>query len=226
MFDAVRDGNAAPSYKEAVGRVLAGGVDRVDVGELLGLILGEKASERVSAHYGPEFFRELPYVTAAELLKLEGVGPVSVARLWAALEMGRRSIAPADDHRPILSNSYNVIEYCQTTMMHFDREHFWVLALNAKNRLIRRFEASVGIVDATIVHPREVFKGAILVSACSIVLVHNHPSGDPTPSVADISMTRRLCDVGDTVGIRVLDHIVIGEVGRSLSLFEEGYIDR
>jgi DNA repair protein RadC len=97
-----------------------------------------------------------------------------------------------------------------------------VIALNTKNRLIRMYEVSVGSLNATIVHPRELFKDAVRLSAASVVVVHNHPSGDPTPSAADIQLTRRLVKAGDVLGIDVLDHVVIGTAGEFSSLREMG----
>lgn len=107
-------------------------------------------------------------------------------------------------------------------MQAFDREHFWVLALDAKNRLIRPSEVSIGIVDATVVHPREVFKDAVRQSAAGVVVVHNHPSGDPQPSRADLRLTSRLVQAGEVLGIPVLDHVIVGSSGIGYSLREHG----
>jgi DNA repair protein RadC len=101
------------------------------------------------------------------------------------------------------------------------REHFVVLLLNARHELERRETVSIGSLNASIVHPREVFLPAILHSAASVVLVHNHPSGDPTPSAEDVAITERLRQVGEIMGVRVLDHVVIGH-GRYVSFADEG----
>jgi DNA repair protein RadC len=103
-----------------------------------------------------------------------------------------------------------------------DRERFWALALTTRNHLIKIIEVSVGSLNASIVHPRELFKEAVKVSAASVVVVHNHPSGDPTPSGADIQLTRRLVKAGDVLGIEVLDHVVIGDGGEHASLRDLG----
>ena len=103
-----------------------------------------------------------------------------------------------------------------------DREHFWALVLNTRNQLLRTVEVSVGSLNASIVHPRELFKEAVRVSAASVVVVHNHPSGDPTPSGADIQLTRRLVKAGDVLGIELLDHVVIGDGGGFASIREMG----
>jgi DNA repair protein RadC len=111
---------------------------------------------------------------------------------------------------------------------HMAQESFHVLALDAKNRLIGRVMTTLGIANSCLVHPREVFRGAILQSACSIVLVHNHPSGDPTPSAEDLSITRQLVEAGKILDIKVLDHVILGPEREGddrptlLSLREEG----
>ena len=103
-----------------------------------------------------------------------------------------------------------------------DREQFWALVLDTKNRLIKDVPVSVGSLNASIVHPRELFRSAVRMSAASIVVAHNHPSGDPTPSGADIQLTRRLTRAGDVLGIELLDHVVIGDGGAWASLREMG----
>jgi DNA repair protein RadC len=103
-----------------------------------------------------------------------------------------------------------------------DREQFWVLLLNGKNRAIGLNLVSVGALTAALVHPREVMKPAILGNAAAVVLVHNHPSGDPAPSTEDLALTQRLCAAGELLGIRVLDHIVVGHDGAYCSLADQG----
>lgn len=103
-----------------------------------------------------------------------------------------------------------------------DREHFWAVLLNVKHRVIGIEEVARGSLSCTIVHPREVYKSALLANAAAIVVVHNHPSGDPTPSAEDIEITRRLREVGELIGIRVLDHIIVGD-GRYVSFADDGY---
>jgi DNA repair protein RadC len=103
------------------------------------------------------------------------------------------------------------------------KEHFIALHLDGKNRIVCFDRVSVGSLNQSIVHPREVFKGAILSSAAAIILMHNHPTGDPTPSQEDLAITRRLAEVGELVGIRVLDHIIVGD-GEFLSFAERGLL--
>jgi DNA repair protein RadC len=106
-----------------------------------------------------------------------------------------------------------------------DREEFVVLLLDVKNKLLGFHVVSVGSLSSSIVHPREVFKVAILGNAAAIILLHNHPSGDPQPSAEDLAITSRLCEVGELMGVRVLDHIVLGEE-RYISFVEDGFMPR
>ena len=105
-----------------------------------------------------------------------------------------------------------------------DREGFWVILLDGRNRVVGINLIALGSLTSALIHPRETYKGAILANAAALILLHNHPSGDPTPSAEDVSLTRRLSEVGELLGIRVLDSIVIGENGAFRSLAEEGYL--
>ena len=136
--------------------------------------------------------------------------------------MSRRASGPCEDRRPTISTPEDVVALCSPQLRGLDREHFWALALNTKNQLLRVIEVSVGSLNASIVHPRELFKDAVRVSAASVVVVHNHPSGDPTPSGADIQLTRRLVKAGDVLGVEVLDHVVLGDGGAHASLRDLG----
>jgi DNA repair protein RadC len=163
-------------------------------------------------------------LTAEELVSIYGVGRTGAARVLACMEMSRRTAAVRHEERPCVSTPEDVVHICERRLCGLDREHFCVLALNTKNRLIRMYEVSVGSLNATIVHPRELFKDAVRLSAASVVVVHNHPSGDPTPSGADIQLTRRLVKAGDVLGIEVLDHVVIGDGGEHASLRDLGHM--
>jgi len=161
-------------------------------------------------------------LSADDLYCFEGVGPMTAARFLAAVELTRRAAAGGRGPRAVVSSATDVVDICGPQLWGLDREHFWALALNTKNQLLRLFEVSVGSLNASIVHPRELFKDAVRASAASLVVVHNHPSGDPTPSGADIQLTRRLVKAGDVLGIDVLDHVVIGSGGEYASLKESG----
>jgi len=124
-----------------------------------------------------------------------------------------------------LRSSRDIYETFRDRFVWADREEFVVLLLDAKNTLLGFHVVSVGSLTSTIVHPREVFKIAVLGNAASLILLHNHPSGDPTPSAEDRAITTRLCQVGELLGIKVLDHVVIGD-GRYVSFVDDGYFQR
>lgn len=117
--------------------------------------------------------------------------------------------------KPVLIDSAkNLAHYCYPFMSEFSREHFFVLVLNVKNELIRVCEVSIGTIDTSIVHPREVFKAAILINGAAIALVHNHPSGNPDPSSSDKSVTKSLIRAGKILGVPVVDHVILGLNGK------------
>lgn len=146
-----------------------------------------------------------------------GLTPKAYERLQASIELGRRIQESKTKYQSIakISSSEKAIKFCRH---HFRRvitdclqEQFHVLTLDTKNRIVDSHRITVGTLDASLIHPREVFRPAIKDAASSIILAHNHPSGDPTPSREDIAVTKRLTDVGKTIGIDVLDHIVLGK---------------
>jgi len=124
-----------------------------------------------------------------------------------------------------LRSSRDIYETFRARFARADREEFVVLLLDAKNTFLGFHVVSVGSLTASLVHPREVFKIAVLGNAASLILLHNHPSGDPTPSAEDQAITTRLCQVGEVLGIKVLDHVVLGE-GRYVSFVDDGYFQR
>jgi DNA repair protein RadC len=158
--------------------------------------------------------------TLDDLCRIRGVGPTRAARLLAAVELGRRVVAGRSGQRPRMGSPRQVAEYLLPLFGGHRVERFGVVLLDAKHRLIRAAVLSVGSLDASIVHPREVFREAAGGSAAALVLFHNHPSGDPAPSAEDVLLTRRLVQAGELMGIAVVDHVILGE-GRWFS-FREG----
>lgn len=203
--------------------VLSGRADALSDASLLSVVVGERdigtAETILDRHPIPD---GLWRVTAEDLVSHAGVGPAAAARVLACLELSRRASSCTVAERPTISTPEDVVGVCSLQLRGLDREHFWALPLNTKNQLLRLVEVSVGSLNAAIVHPRELFKEAIRLSAASIVVVHNHPSGDATPSGADLQLTRRLVKAGDIIGIEVLDHVVIGDGGTHSSLREMG----
>lgn len=139
----------------------------------------------------------------------------------------RLALVRERDHPAILPEACTCTKkaqlICEQYFQDIDREHFVMIALDSKNKIIGLHVVSIGTLNETLTHPREIFKAAFLMNAARIILAHNHPSGDPTPSDVDIAITKRLCTAGRLLDVPVLDHIIVGEY-RSVSLAEYGYI--
>ncbi len=207
--------NARPREK-----LVALGAEQLNDHELLAIILGsgtretsalELANQILDTYHG---LRHLQDTTLEELVLLKGIGKAKAATVKAAIEIGRR-IARDIETKDFIRSPEDVQEYAEAVLIQemrvYDREHFLVLYLDRKGGVITKESVSIGGLHSSIVHPREVFKTAVKRSAASIILAHNHPSGDPTPSRQDIEITRRLVEASRIMGIEVLDHVIIGE---------------
>lgn len=205
--------------------VLNGRADSLSEAALVSLLVREGAYQAgeaiLDAHPLPDGLWRL---CAEDLMRVKGVGPAGAARLLASLELGRRAASWPASQRPVVSTAEEVVALVAPQLRGLDREHFWALVLNTRNQLLRTVEVSVGSLNASIVHPRELFKEAVRASAASVVVVHNHPSGDPSPSGADLQLTRRLAKAGEVLGIELLDHVVVGDGGAFASLREMGVL--
>jgi DNA repair protein RadC len=160
-------------------------------------------------------FAEVVSAEPARLAEIEGIGPGVIADLKLIEAAGHRLARGAIAERPLLSSWSAVLEYCRATMAFAAREQFRVLFLDRRNHLIADEVQGRGTVDHTPVYPREVARRALELSATAIILAHNHPSGDPTPSAADIRMTREIVGVLDPLGIVIHDHIILGREGHA-----------
>ncbi len=175
---------------------------------------------------------ELSRASLAELASIKSIKKVKALTLIAAFELGRRVRDEQLRDRPTIRSPADVDRAVRPHAERESVEVFWVLPLNKKNRLIPRHPVEItrGILDASLVHPREVFEPAIRTCSAAVILCHNHPSGDPTPSADDLAMTRRLVEAGRTVDIRVLDHVILGRAAdpdsprRYCSLRESGLV--
>lgn len=161
--------------------------------------------------------------TLQELMETKGVGECKGAQILAAIELGKRINYKDALNKVKINEPTTIANLFMDEMRYLQKEHFKVLLLDTKNQIIVTEEISVGTLNASIVHPRDVFKAAIKRNANSIILIHNHPSGDPTPSNEDINITNRLIDGGNLIGIKVLDHIIIGD-NRYISFKEKNLI--
>jgi len=177
-------------------------------------LLADTLCEKNSSYIIEEIFyrfpslRELFDASELELLTIKGIGKVKARQIISALKLARALNVPAD--KPYVISSPQDAALLMTPELGFlQREEFHCIYLNTKNQVIGKEVISVGSLDMTIVHPRELYKSAIKKSSCSIICIHNHPSGDPTPSQEDILLTKRLVAAGEIIGIDVLDHLVI-----------------
>jgi DNA repair protein RadC len=199
--------------------------------ELLAIILrdGSASTRQTAMDYARLLLSQfgglkgIEEATAAELASIKGIGPAKVAQIKACLELSRR----IDNHRweigQPLRSAEDVFRHFRDQLEKEKRELFYVVLLNNKNRKIRDVKISEGSLTASLVHPREVYNPVIRESAAAVIFVHNHPSGDPAPSPEDIDITRRLKEVGEVMGIRVLDHVVIGR-DRYFSFSDKGMV--
>jgi DNA repair protein RadC len=160
-------------------------------------------------------FAEVIHAPEARLREVGGVGDRTVTELKLIAAAAGRIARGQLQQRTLLSSWNDVIDYCRTTMAFADKEQFRLLFLDKRNQLIADEVQQIGTVDHTPVYPREVIKRALELSATAILLVHNHPSGDPTPSQADIQMTRAIIDIAGPLGIAVHDHIIVGKNGHA-----------
>jgi DNA repair protein RadC len=153
--------------------------------------------------------------------RIPGIGPAVSARISAALELGRRLAREGPATRATIRGPRDVYELCAPGLRDLAQEEFRVLLLNTQHAVLREVVVTRGTLDGSLVHPREVFRTAITEGAAAVILVHNHPSGDPTPSPEDRSVTQQLAEAGRLVGIPVVDHVVIGDT-RYTSFIEAG----
>lgn len=165
----------------------------------------------------------LARMSVHDLTQLHGLGNAKASELKAALELGRRSVSSDPMTRPVVNSPQDIAHLVMEEMRYLDREHFRVVSLSTKNHVLGISAISIGSLNSSLVHPRECFKEAIRRNSNAIILLHNHPSGDPTPSREDIDVTRRLADGGQILGIQVLDHVIIGD-NRYISLKERGIL--
>jgi DNA repair protein RadC len=198
-------------------RLVRLGPEALSAQEILALILGRGVrgeSVMVTAQKLLSKFGSLQGIadsSVEELSEINGIGPAKATQLKAAFELGRRLEATPSEGKAQVKSPEDVVNVVGGRLKGKKREYFLTLLLDTRNRLIRVATVSMGSLDSSIVHPREVFKEAISASAASVIFVHNHPSGDAEPSEDDIELTRRLVEAGKVLGIAVLDHVIVGD---------------
>ncbi len=199
--------------------------EKLSLQELLAMAMGtgpdNEVVKEISSRYSTA--KSIYLAPLEELQQIKGIGGRRALLLKAVLELGLRIATPPKVNGTAITCPSDALALLQPRMQLLDREHFVVVSLTTKNRVIAIETASIGSLSSSIVHPREIFKNAVRLSAASVILAHNHPSGDPTPSREDLEITKRLVEAGKLIGIEVLDHLIIG-VNAFTSFKEQGLI--
>ncbi len=219
-----------PTTERPRERLRALGPGALGTAELLAILVssgagGRSALEVAEAAYDwfGRSLRRLAAAPTSQLTAVPGIGDARAVTIQAALELGRRSVQEVRTEDERITSPRDVYRRFELRLRDLRQEEFHVLMLNTQNAVISDVMITRGILDASVVHPREVFAPALAESAAAVILVHNHPSGDPTPSPADREVTRQLVEAGRVLGIPVRDHIVVGN-GRYCSFLDRGLI--
>ena len=197
-----RFGPQALGDAELLAMLLRSGTRGTDVLTLSGQLLGEAGSLA-----GLLTWRE------ADFRRLRGIGRVKALQLLTVMELARRVLGQQEEDSPSLREADQIVRHLRPVTAGLEVEKFWVLCLNRRHRLLKRVEMTSGTANATLAHPREVFRIAVREGASAIACSHNHPSGDPTPSAADVQVTRMLREAARAIDIPLVDHVIVGQPG-------------
>lgn len=200
----IQRGAASLSDTELLAILLRTGTSSVSVLHL---------AEEVLAKYRDKGLVSIMNISPQEIATVHGVGLAKAATIVAAVELGRRLSAKAAQKLEKIEGPEDVARYASPLLRFEQKEHFLVLLLDVRNRVLAMPTISVGSLTASVAHPREIFREAIRYSAANMILIHNHPSGDPTPSREDVQLTKRMMKAGEIMGIPVLDHVIIAGDG-------------
>ena len=222
--------NELADHQKPRERMLSQGARYLSHAELLAILIntGRKGSSSLDIANellkSVDNLKELKALSINDLNKIKGVGLYKALILKAAFELGERIHSGSIDDKIQITSPKDVADFMMGQMEHLKQEKFIVLFLNSKNIVIKKKTIFIGTLNASIVHPREIFSEAIKCASNAIIVLHNHPSGDTTPSNEDIKTTERLRECGQLLGIDLLDHVIIGD-HEYLSMVEEGYFD-
>jgi len=212
-------------------RLVKYGVDYLTDAELLGIILFNGYQGKTSVDIAKELLlksgglRKLNSLSFSEMSSVKGIGLAKFAQIKAALEMGKRLLREASSPKKKIHNAVDLVDYYGPNMRDLKKEIFKIILLDVKNKIIRDIDVSVGSLTESIVHPREVLKEIIKESAASVIFLHNHPSGESNPSKNDIDITERLAEACNLIGVKVLDHIILGDDNYT-SFAQEGLLNK
>lgn len=216
-----------PSEERPREKLIQYGADTLSNTELLAILIGSGTKEVSAIMLANRILaleeEGISYLTNClpeELSGIPGMGMAKSCQIIAAIELGKRIATKPKEKRINIKSPDEVASLFLEDMRYLKKEYFKVLLLNTKNEIIMVDNISIGSLNSSVVHPREVFSTAVRKSACSVIAVHNHPSGNPEPSQTDIDVTRRLVEAGELLGIKVLDHLIIGD-GTYVSLKEK-----
>ena len=210
-------------------RLIKFGPEALSAQELLALIIGRGIPKKSVMNIAQELLARFGNIKAisqasiAGLSEIKGVGLAKAAQLKACFELGKRQDLEPELKNYDIKNPQSVVKAIRASIKDKAKEHFKLILLDTRNKIIGISTISIGTLNASLVHPREIFKEAIIHNSASVVLAHNHPSGDPEPSDEDLTITKRLVKSGKILGIEVIDHIIIGKTGFS-SFKERGLI--
>lgn len=207
-----------PKEEKPREKLLKEGKEKLSSTEILAIIIGSGTGERSALELASEVLaldsegiRFLAECKPEELTRIKGIGCAKACEILAAVELGKRIAGAPREEAVRIESSSDIAAIFMERMRYYKKEHFINLMINVKGQIIEEAEVSVGDLCSSTTHPREVFVDAVRRSAGSVVFIHNHPSGDPTPSDTDIATTKRLMEAGEILGIPVLDHIIIGD---------------
>jgi len=212
-------------------RLVKYGVDYLTDAELLGIILVKGYHGKTSVEVAKdllsetESLRKLDSLSYPEMSSVKGIGLAKFAQIKAALEIGKRLLRETNLPKKKIHNAADLVNYYEPCMRDLKKEKFKAILLDVKNKIIRDVDISVGSLTESIVHPREVLKEIIKESAASVIFLHNHPSGESNPSKNDLDITDRLVEACNIIGVRVLDHIILGEDNYT-SFAQEGLLHK
>lgn len=209
-------------------KMFALGSEALSDQEILAILLRTGTKEKSALELAEDILKKggltsLTQVSIEELRLCKGMGLAKAAQLKAAVELSKRLTRQSLGPKPVIRSPKDAADLILAEMSYLDREHFRVINLNTKNQVMFIDTVSVGTLNASVVHPREVFKLPIKRSAASLILVHNHPSGNTEPSREDLNITKRLREAGSILGIEIIDHLIVGQ-NNYLSMKEKGYI--